>query len=247
MTQSGGSSQFATGWALLGLARRRRQARPGRARLRPARARIAARDRRRRAHRARRPRRRAGPAPLRRAQPDLGHPAPPPPRRLLRRLRQLHVVRDLRAAPLGRRAASSARSASAARWIERHQNSDGGFNVGGRGASGIDDTASAVQALRARRPDRGARGAARRSSPRQQNANGGFPLTRGARAERAVDGLRRPGPGGRGRARVRGAPRPGLPALADGANGLVRYSRTGRQTPVWVSAQALLALHRRPF
>jgi hypothetical protein len=30
-------------------------------------------------------------------------------------------------------------------------------------------------------------------------------------------------------------------------NGLVRYSRTGRQTPVWVSAQALLALHRRPF
>ena len=30
-------------------------------------------------------------------------------------------------------------------------------------------------------------------------------------------------------------------------NGLVRYSRTARQTPVWVSAQALLALHRRPF
>ena len=30
-------------------------------------------------------------------------------------------------------------------------------------------------------------------------------------------------------------------------NGLVRYSRTSRQTPVWVSAQALLALHRRTF
>jgi hypothetical protein len=27
----------------------------------------------------------------------------------------------------------------------------------------------------------------------------------------------------------------------------VRYSRTGRQTPVWVSAQALMALHRKPF
>ena len=31
------------------------------------------------------------------------------------------------------------------------------------------------------------------------------------------------------------------------SNGLVRYSRTGRQTPVWVSAQALLALHAGPF
>ncbi len=30
-------------------------------------------------------------------------------------------------------------------------------------------------------------------------------------------------------------------------NGLVRYSRTGRQTPVWVTAQALMALHRRTF
>ena len=30
-------------------------------------------------------------------------------------------------------------------------------------------------------------------------------------------------------------------------NGLVRYSRTGRQTPVWVSAQALMALNRRTF
>ena len=30
-------------------------------------------------------------------------------------------------------------------------------------------------------------------------------------------------------------------------NGLVRYARTSRQTPVWVSSQALLALHRRTF
>ena len=30
-------------------------------------------------------------------------------------------------------------------------------------------------------------------------------------------------------------------------NGLVRYSRTGRQTPVWVSAQALMALRRKSF
>ena len=49
---------------------------------------------------------------------------------------------------LRRSGASPKTVASAARWIERHQNADGGFNVGGRGASGIDDTASAVQALK---------------------------------------------------------------------------------------------------
>jgi energy-coupling factor transport system substrate-specific component len=30
-------------------------------------------------------------------------------------------------------------------------------------------------------------------------------------------------------------------------SGEVRYSRTSRQTPVWVTAQALTALYRRPF
>jgi energy-coupling factor transport system substrate-specific component len=32
-----------------------------------------------------------------------------------------------------------------------------------------------------------------------------------------------------------------------GSDGAVRYSRTSRQTPVWVTAQALTALARRPF
>jgi energy-coupling factor transport system substrate-specific component len=31
------------------------------------------------------------------------------------------------------------------------------------------------------------------------------------------------------------------------ADGAVRYSRTSRQTPVWVTAQALTAFARRPF
>jgi len=30
-------------------------------------------------------------------------------------------------------------------------------------------------------------------------------------------------------------------------DGSVRYSRTSRQTPVWVTAQALTAIHRRAF
>ena len=32
-----------------------------------------------------------------------------------------------------------------------------------------------------------------------------------------------------------------------GGNGAVRYSRTSRQTPVWVTGQALQALARRPL
>jgi len=134
----------------------------------------------------------------------------------------------------------------AARWIERHQNADGGFNVGGRGASGIDDTASAVQALKlAGRTSAARRGA--RFLVRQQNPGGGFPLTRGAAPNAqstsyAVQGLAAAGGHAsavrKGQAYLRSLTEP---------NGLVRYSRTGRQTPVWVSAQALMALHRRTF
>jgi prenyltransferase beta subunit len=142
--------------------------------------------------------------------------------------------------------ASSQTIKGAGRWMERRQNDDGGFNVGGSGASGIDDTASAVQALRlAGRTSAVRRGAA--FLARQQNANGGFPLTRNAAPNAqstayAVQGL--VAAGGfegavkRGQAYLRSLTEP---------NGLVRYSRTGRQTPVWVSAQALMALHRRTF
>jgi prenyltransferase beta subunit len=142
--------------------------------------------------------------------------------------------------------ASSGTIRSAGRWIERHQNHDGGFNVGGRGASGIDDTASAVQALRiARRTEAARRGGT--FLARQQASNGGFPLSRGAAPNAqstayAVQGLvaagGHEGAVRRGQAYLRSLTEP---------NGLVRYSRTGRQTPVWVSAQALMALNRKLF
>ena len=147
---------------------------------------------------------------------------------------------------LRRSGASPKTVASAARWIERHQNSDGGFNVGGSGPSGIDDTASAVQALKlVGRTASAKRGAAFLAA--QQQANGGFPLTRNAAPNAqstayAVQGL--VAAGGhesavkKGQAYLRSLTEP---------NGLVRYSRTGKQTPVWVSSQALMALHRRTF
>ena len=99
------------------------------------------------------------------------------------------------------------------------------------------------------RAGRTRRGTARRRRflARQQGPQGGFPLTRGGalnsqstayavQALVAVGGYERAVR--RGQAYIR--------SLTE-ANGLVRYSRTGRQTPVWVSAQALLALHRKPF
>jgi hypothetical protein len=97
MTRSGASTQFATGWALLGL---------------------------------------------------------PPP-----------------GAPLSR---SSGTVRGAARWLERRQNGDDGFNVGGRGTSGIDDTGYTVQALVAA----GRRGTARDGARRPRSS----PARRGARA-----------------------------------------------------------------
>jgi hypothetical protein len=50
------------------------------------------------------------------------------------------------------------------------------------------------------------------------------------------------------RVRTRGsrAPVAYLRTLTAG-DGAVRYSRTSRQTPVWVTAQAVIALHYRPF
>ena len=246
MTQSGGSSQLATGWALLGLNATGR--RPGPAAL----------------------------AYVRRGLPSLREigdvertvlvvrAAGQDPRRfggrnlisdILRHRRRdgsfdgfvsytSFAIFALRRSGVSR---NSGTIRTAARWLERHQNADGGFNVGGRGASGIDDTGYAAQALAAA----GRRGAALRRAgsflARAQSSNGGFPLSRGGAPNAqstayAIQGL--VAAGGHDAAMRRGQSY--LRSLTE-PNGLVRYSRTSRQTPVWVSAQALLALNRRTF
>ena len=143
---------------------------------------------------------------------------------------------------------------AAGRWIARQANEDGGFNFGRRGSpSGIDDTAAAIQGLVA--AGRGATPTVRRAASflaRQQNPDGGFPLSVGgasnaqstAFAVQAFVAARRPP------ARVRrGGSRDPLAYLRTliGPDGAVRYSRTSRQTPVWVTAQALLAFAEQPF
>jgi energy-coupling factor transport system substrate-specific component len=139
---------------------------------------------------------------------------------------------------------------SGGRWLARQANPDGGFNFAGRGGpSGIDDTGAAVQGLAAagRRGTTTVRRAVR-FLVRRQNGDGGFPLVPGAPSNAqstawAVQGLLA---AGRDPARLRRDPLAYLRSLAT-ASGEVRYSRTSRQTPVWVTAQAAMAFAHKPL
>ena len=87
---------------------------------------------------------------------------------------------------------------------------------------------------------------------RQQNRDGGFPLVPGQASNAqstafAVQGLvaARRNPDRLHRLGAR-SPLAYLRSLT-AASGMVRYSRSSNQTPVWVTGQALAALARRPF
>ncbi|MFL6863388.1 MAG: prenyltransferase/squalene oxidase repeat-containing protein, partial [Allosphingosinicella sp.] len=161
------------------------------------------------------------------------------------------AVLGLRAA--GRRARSKAVRHAVA-WLAHQANPDGGFNFAGRGGpSGIDDTGAALQALAAggRRHGRAAQRAAR-FIVRHQSRDGGFALIPGGQSNAqstawAVQGLLA---AGRDPAKVhhRGAidPMAFLRSLT-APSGEVQYSRTSRQTPVWVTGQALAALARKTW
>ena len=135
-------------------------------------------------------------------------------------------------------------------WIEAQQGGDGGFSfAGGGGGSDIDDTGAALEALgRAGSHSNRAIGYLRR----HQNLDGGFPSEPGGQSNAqstawAAQGLLAAGvdPGSLHR---RGAVSPlaFLRSLIAG-DGHVRYSRTSDQTPVWVTAQAIMALDRKPL
>ncbi|HXD53202.1 MAG TPA: prenyltransferase/squalene oxidase repeat-containing protein [Solirubrobacteraceae bacterium] len=157
----------------------------------------------------------------------------------------------LRAAGYGPRTPAVA---GAARWLARQQGSDGGFGFGLRGSgSDVDDTAAAMQALAAaarHRADTLAR--AVRFLRRAQNLDGGFPQERGGSSNAqstswAVQGLVAAGVDPASVRRAGSAsPLSYLESLVL-PDGSVRYSRTGAQTPVWVTAQALTALAEEPF
>jgi energy-coupling factor transport system substrate-specific component len=162
--------------------------------------------------------------------------------------RTAFAVLALRAAQAGDR-----QVASAARWLGRRANRDGGFNFGGRGPSGIDDTAGVVQALAAAGHRHGptVRRAVRYLLA-HQNPDGGFALQpgSGSNAQSTAWAIQALVAAGHDPNRVtRGGSRSPVAYLRSltAGDGSVRYSRTSRQTPVWVTAQALTAIYRRPF
>jgi Prenyltransferase and squalene oxidase repeat len=142
----------------------------------------------------------------------------------------------------------------AAGWLEHQQNGDGGFSFSTRGSSSdVDDTAAALQAL----ADAHARNervlrAATAFLIGAQNPDGGYPQRPGGESNAqssawAAQGLLAAGrdPGSVHRRDSR-SPLGYLESL-EAPGGSVRYSRTGAQTPVWVTAQALIALARKTF
>jgi energy-coupling factor transport system substrate-specific component len=151
---------------------------------------------------------------------------------------------------LALRAAGARVPGRALGWLARQQDADGGFNfLTAPGASDVDDTGAALSALAGRRWRQIAVRAVSyiRSA---QNRDGGFGQEPGAPSNAqstafAVCGLIAAGvdPGG---VRLRGSPTPVayLRSLVQ-PNGSVDYSRRNSQTPVWVTAQAEVALTGR--
>jgi hypothetical protein len=149
---------------------------------------------------------------------------------------------------LALRAAGKPRSAldRSGRWLREAQNPDGGWGFSPETASDADSTGAALQALAA--AGAGSSPAARdgvRYLRRAQRAEGGWPLASGGPTNSqstawAIQGLLAAGadPGSRAF---------GYLAARQASDGHYRYSAASDQTPVWVTAQALLAATESPF
>jgi uncharacterized membrane protein len=132
-------------------------------------------------------------------------------------------------------------------WLRRAQNADGGWGIQPGAPSEADSSGAALQALVAA-------GASGRSTARgarwlraAQRAGGGWALSSSGLVNSqstawAIQGLVATGSGGD--AVARGIGYLGRQRAPDGH---YRYSAASDQTPIWVTAQVLLALERQPF
>jgi hypothetical protein len=137
--------------------------------------------------------------------------------------------------------------ARSARWLRRAQNSDGGWGIQPRAPSESDSTGAALQGLVAA----GGRGRATAQGAgwlgRAQRSGGGWALgitgvLNSQSTAWSVQGLVAAGGGGDAIGRALG-----YLSRLHAADGHYRYSAASDQTPIWVTAQALLAVNRRPF
>jgi prenyltransferase beta subunit len=143
----------------------------------------------------------------------------------------------------------------AAGWLARAQNRGGGYGFAGRGSqSDADDTGAVLEALGCAPGSRAATLARARAVAylrRDQDRDGGFPAAPGAGSNAqstawAVQGLLAAGVNPSRLRRDRHTPLGYLASLVS-RGGAVRYARAEAVTPVWVSAEALLALTRTPL
>jgi hypothetical protein len=149
---------------------------------------------------------------------------------------------------LALRAAGESAGRSTVAWLVGAQNPDGGFGVAPSSGSDSDMTGAVLQALAV--TGRARSGAARRAVAylrANQGADGGFGQMRGRSSNAqstayAIQGLEAVGAAG-------GAVRRAISYLVSlqRRDGSIGYSSTSRQTPVWVTAQALAALERKPL
>lgn len=153
-----------------------------------------------------------------------------------------------------RAAARSTRSKevrAAVHYLLRAQNKDGGFGFSKAAGSDIDDTAAVIQALAAGgRRSAPVVGRALRYLRKAQRPDGGFgqmptAVSNAQSTAFAVQGFVAAGVNPRKVKRTR-TPIEFLKSL-QGSDGSVRYSRTSAQTPIWVTAQALVALEAKPY
>jgi prenyltransferase beta subunit len=149
-------------------------------------------------------------------------------------------------AVLALRAAGVAPPAVTLSWLRRQQDGDGGFNYATAGGqSDVDDTGAVLEALAGGHARISAR--AVRFIDAQQNRDGGFPSQAGSDSNAqstawAVQGLLAVGAGGRAVGRALAY----LSSLT-APDGHIRYSRSVDQTPVWVTAEGLMALAQKPL
>ena len=146
------------------------------------------------------------------------------------------------------RASGASAGSATVGWLVSSQNADGGFGVAPSSASDADMTGAALQALasvgRSRSP------AGQRAAEwlrRNQNDDGGFGQFKGRDSNAqstayAIQGLLAAGAGGHAASRARA-----YLVRLQRRDGSVAYSSTSSQTPVWVTAQALMALEGKPL
>jgi prenyltransferase beta subunit len=146
------------------------------------------------------------------------------------------------------RASGASAGSATVQWLVSSQNADGGFGVARSSASDSDMTGAALQALATVGRGRGRAG--QRAADwlrRNQNDDGGFGPVKGRDSNAqstsyAVQGLLAVGGSGDAVSRARA-----YLVRLQRRDGSVAYSSTSSQTPVWVTAQALMALEGKPL